>query len=232
VPATQASSLTAERRSRPLRLAILISGGGSNMVAIARACASGQIPAEVSVVIADQPGAGGIERARQLHLPVEVVDRGAFRRAGRLDRAAFEAALEQALSKHDVDLVVLAGFMFVLSADFVARYAGRMLNIHPSLLPRYTGLDTHARALAAGDRQHGASVHFVTAELDGGPLIVQAAVPVQPDDDIARLSARVHAREHIIYPMAIQWLASGRLRWNDGRPTLDGQALSAPVRHA
>jgi phosphoribosylglycinamide formyltransferase-1 len=105
-----------------------------------------------------------------------------------------------------------------------------MLNIHPSLLPRYTGLDTHARVLAAKDREHGASVHFVTAELDGGPLIVQARVPVQADDDIGRLSARVHALEHIIYPMAIQWLASGRLQWNGGRPTLDGRVLSAPVQ--
>jgi phosphoribosylglycinamide formyltransferase-1 len=215
-----------------MRLAILISGGGSNMAAIARACVSGEIPAEVAVVICDQPRAGGIERARQLNLPVVVVDRGAFRRNGKLDRLAFEAALERAISEYAVDVVILAGFMFVLSAGFVARYAGRMLNIHPSLLPRYTGLDTHARALAAGDREHGASVHFVTAELDGGPLIVQAPVPVQPDDDIASLSARVHAREHIIYPMAIQWLASGRLRWNEGRPTLDGKQLLAPVRHA
>src|SRR5689334_9577647 len=213
-----------------MRLAILISGGGSNMVAIARACASGQIPAQVAVVVSDQITAGGIERARQLDLPVEVVDRGAFRRNGKLDRIAFETALEQAIREHQADIVILAGFMFVLSAGFVARYAGRMLNIHPSLLPRYTGLDTHARALAAGDSEHGASVHFVTAELDGGPLIVQAAVPVQPDDDIARLSARVHAREHIIYPMAIQWLSSGRLQWNGGQPTLDGQALLAPVR--
>jgi phosphoribosylglycinamide formyltransferase-1 len=214
-----------------MRLAILISGGGSNMATIARACASGEIAAEVAVVIADQANAGGIERARQLNLPVVVIDRGAFRHDGKLDRLAFEAELERAISRYDADVVILAGFMFVLSAGFVSRYVGRMLNIHPSLLPRYTGLDTHARALAAGDREHGASVHFVTAELDGGPLIVQAAVPVQPDDDIASLSARVHAREHIIYPMAIQWLASGRLRWNEGRPTLDGRVLSAPVRH-
>lgn len=214
-----------------MRLAILISGGGSNMVAIAHACASGQIPAEVAVVISDQASAGGIERARQLNLPVVVVDRGTFRDAGKLDRLTFETALEQTIRKYDVDAVILAGFMFVLSADFVTRHAGRMLNIHPSLLPRYTGLDTHARVLAAGDREHGASVHFVTAELDGGPLIVQAAVPVQPDDDITRLSARVHAREHIIYPMAIQWLATGRLQWNDGHPLLDGQRLSRPVRH-
>ena len=229
----RASSLTAEpRASGPPRLAILISGGGSNMVSIARACAAGQIPADVAVVIADQARAGGIERARELALPVAVVDRGTFRRDGKLDRLAFEAVLEQNIRAHQADLVILAGFMFVLSANFVERHAGRMLNIHPSLLPRHTGLDTHARALAAGDREHGASVHFVTAELDGGPVIVQSAVPVQPGDDVQHLSARVHAREHIIYPMAIQWLASGRLQWNDGRPLLDGQLLSAPVPHA
>jgi phosphoribosylglycinamide formyltransferase-1 len=228
----QASSLTVEpRAARAPRLAILISGGGSNMVAIARACATGRISAEVAVVIADQANAGGIERARQLNLPVVVVDRGTFRSAGQLDRPAFEAALEQGLQEHAVDIVILAGFMFVLSAGFVGRYAGRMLNIHPSLLPRYTGLNTHARALAAGDGEHGVSVHFVTAELDGGPLIVQAPVSVEPGDDVASLSARVHAREHIIYPMAIQWLVSGRLQWNGGRPTLDGRALSAPVQH-
>ena len=213
-----------------MRLAIVISGGGSNMVAIARACAEGRIPAEVAVVISDHAGAGGVERARALNLPVAVIDRGTFRRNGRLDRQAFEAALESAIREHHADAVILAGFMFVLSAAFVTPYAGRMLNIHPSLLPRYTGLDTHARVLAAGDREHGASVHFVTAELDGGPLIVQARVPVVAGDDIGRLSARVHAREHIIYPMAIQWLASGRLQWNGGRPTLDGRVLSAPVQ--
>jgi phosphoribosylglycinamide formyltransferase-1 len=122
---------------------------------------------------------------------------------------------------------VLAGFMRVLSADFVARYSGRLLNIHPSLLPRYKGLDTHARALAAGDREHGASVHFVTAELDGGPVLLQGRVPVQPGDNEATLSARVHAVEHIIYPQVIGWLAGHRLEWNNGSPTLDGKALQS-----
>ena len=202
------------------------------MVAIARACQEGRIQARVVVVIADAPGAGGIERARELGLPVAVVDRHAFRREGRFDRMAFEAALQQQISAHGAEVLILAGFMRVLSAAFVERHAGRMLNIHPSLLPRHAGLDTHARVLAAGDREHGASVHFVTPELDAGPLIVQAVVPVSPGDDVASLSARVHAREHIIYPMAIEWLASGRLQWNGGRPTLDGNALHAPVRHA
>jgi phosphoribosylglycinamide formyltransferase 1 len=214
-----------------VRLAILISGAGSNMVAIAQACRDGRIPAQVAVVISDQPAAGGIQRARDLGLPVEVVDAAAFRREGRLNRGDFEAALESQISAHGANLVILAGFMRILSAAFVARHPGRVLNIHPSLLPLYPGLDTHARVLAAGDSEHGVTVHFVTAELDGGPAIIQSRVPVLPADDVQRLSARVHAAEHIIYPMAIQWLASGRLRWNDGRPTLDGGALDAPVRH-
>jgi phosphoribosylglycinamide formyltransferase-1 len=214
----------------PPRLAVLISGTGSNMVAIARACAAGQIPARVAAVISDVPEAGGLARARELGLAAQVVDRRAFRREGAPDRAAFEAALDTAIAASGADYVILAGFMRVLSPEFVARHAGRMLNIHPSLLPRYKGLDTHARVLEAGDAEHGASVHFVTPELDGGPVIAQGAVPVLPGDTVATLSARVHAVEHKLYPMVIQWLTSGRLRWNDGHPALDGKALSAPVR--
>jgi phosphoribosylglycinamide formyltransferase-1 len=212
------------------QLAILISGQGSNMQAIARACRSGQISADIALVIADTPDAGGIERARQLGIPTRTIDRHQFLRDGRPDRSGFEAALATAISDSGADYVILAGFMRVLSADFVGRHAGRMLNIHPSLLPRYPGLDTHARALAAGDTEHGASVHFVTAELDGGPLIAQATVPVLPGDDIAGLSGRVHAAEHKLYPMVIEWLTRGRLDWNGGNPLLDGVPLGAPVR--
>jgi len=214
-----------------MRLAVLISGAGSNMVAIAQGCAAGQIPAQIAVVLSDRPDAGGIGRARELGLPVAVVDRNQFRRDGRLDRAAFEAALEEPLRQHGAEVLVLAGFMTVLSPAFVERHAGRILNIHPSLLPGYPGLDTHARVLAAGERQHGATVHFVTAELDGGPLILQAAVPILAGDDVTSLSARVHAQEHIIYPMTISWLASRRLLWNGGSPSLDGLPLRAPVQH-
>ena len=214
-----------------MRLAVLISGAGSNMVAIAQACASGQIPAQIAVVLSDRPDAGGIARARALGLPVAVVDRNQFRQGSRLDRAAFEAALEEPLRQHEAEVLVLAGFMTVLSPAFVERHAGRILNIHPSLLPGYPGLDTHARVLAAGERRHGATVHFVTAELDGGPLILQAAVPILAGDDVTSLSARVHAQEHIIYPMTISWLASRRLLWNGGSPTLDGVPLRAPVQH-
>jgi phosphoribosylglycinamide formyltransferase-1 len=214
------------------RLAVLISGGGSNMVAIARACASGQVPAIVTLVASDVPEAGGLQRAQELGLTTAVVDRRSLQRDGRPDRAAFEATLEQQLLASSADFVILAGFMRVLSAEFVNRWMGRMLNIHPSLLPRHKGLDTHARALAAGDAEHGASVHFVSPELDGGPLVAQSAVPVLPDDTVASLSARVHAREHMLYPMVIQWLTSGRLLWNDGKPLLDGAPLETPVRLA
>lgn len=202
------------------------------MVSIAKACAAGQVPAVVSQVICDVPDAAGVERARELGLATTVIDRRTYLRNGKADRASFEAALCRSIDGSGADFVILAGFMRVLSPATAQRYTGRMLNIHPSLLPAYPGLDTHARVLAAGDADHGASVHFVTAELDGGPLIAQAPVPVLPGDTVASLSARVHAREHILYPMVIQWLASGRLQWNGGRPTLDGAVLTAPVRLA
>lgn len=200
------------------------------MLAIARACASGQIPADIALVLADVPEAAGIARAREMGLPARILDRRAFRRDGAPDREAFEQALAQAIEASGADYVILAGFMRVLSAGFVQRLAGRMLNIHPSLLPRHKGLDTHARALAAGDAEHGASVHFVTAELDGGPVVAQAVVPVHPGDEVASLSGRVHAGEHMLYPMVIEWLTRGRLRWNGGTPVLDGTPLGAPVR--
>jgi phosphoribosylglycinamide formyltransferase-1 len=212
------------------RLAILISGQGSNMLAIAQGCRTGRMPADVGVVIADTPEAGGIERARALGLPTRVVDRRQYLRNGKPDRDAFESALDAAITDSGAGWIILAGFMRILSAGFVTRHAGRMLNIHPSLLPRHKGLDTHARALAAGDAEHGATVHFVTAELDGGPLIAQAVVPVLPGDDVAGLSGRVHAVEHKLYPMVIEWLASGRLQLNGGHPVLDGVPLAAPVR--
>jgi len=212
------------------RLAVLISGGGSNMVAIARACQEGRIPARIVLVLSDIPEAAGLARARELGLHAVVVDRRAMLRDGRQDRQAFEAEVEREIEASGADYIILAGFMRVLSERLVQRYRGRMLNIHPSLLPRHKGLDTHARALAAGDSEHGASVHFVTPELDGGPLIAQSAVEVLPGDTVASLSARVHAREHILYPMVLQWLTSGRLEWNAGDPRLDGVPLARPAR--
>ena len=215
---------------KPLRLAVLISGRGSNLLTIARECQAGRLPAEVVVVVSDQPDAAGLPAARALGIAAVSVAADDFRPNGRFDKPAFEAAMAQVIDPHQPDLVVLAGFMRVLSADFVARYAGRMVNIHPSLLPRHKGLHTHERALAAGDTEHGVSVHYVTAELDGGPVLLQARVPVLPGDDPASLSARVQRQEHIIYPTVIDWIARGRLQCIDGQALLDGSPLREPLQ--
>jgi len=208
----------------PLRLAILISGRGSNMEAIARACLEKRIEARVGVVIADRTEATGVQLARQMGLEAHVVSSSAA-----ADRQAFERALGECIDTYRPDLVILAGFMRVLSCGFVDRYAGRMLNIHPSLLPAHRGLHTHRRALQGGDSWHGASIHFVTAELDGGPVVLQSRVRVRPDDTEATLAARVLKTEHAIYPQVIGWLAEGRLTWSDGLPRLDGEPLEVPV---
>ena len=180
------------------RLAILISGRGSNMSAIARACADGRLDARVVGVLSDRPEAAGLAAAEALGLSTEVVDRRAHP-----DRASFERALGERLAALAPDRVALAGFMRVLGPELVAAWEGRMLNIHPSLLPRHPGLDTHARALAAGDTEHGASVHLVTAELDAGPVLAQARVPVLPGDTVETLAARVLAEEHGLYVAAL-----------------------------
>lgn len=206
----------------PLRLAILISGRGSNMEALARACLAGSIAARVAVVIADRADATGLALAHELGVPTATV-------AHPGQRAGFEEALAAALAAHDPGAVALAGFMRVLSGAFVARYLGRLFNIHPSLLPKYRGLDTHRRALAAGDTRHGASVHFVTPELDAGPVVLQSRLEVRRGDTAASLAARVLATEHVIYPRALGWFADGRLAWRDGAAWLDGRPLVAPV---
>lgn len=207
-----------------LALAVLISGRGSNMVAIAQACAAGRINAAVNHVLSDQPQAPGIERAHALGLATSVIDPAAF-----ADGAAFEAALLRALQMRAHELIVLAGFMRILSPGFVARYAGRMLNIHPSLLPRHRGRDTHRRVLVAGDAHHGASVHFVTAELDAGPVVLQARVRVLPGDTPESLAERVHATEHVIYPRVIGWFAQGRVVLDGQRVWFDGHRLDEPL---
>jgi phosphoribosylglycinamide formyltransferase 1 len=208
----------------PLSLAVLISGRGSNMVAIAQACAQGRINATIARVISDQPAAAGLETARSLGLATNVVARAAFS-----DASAFELELGRAIDEDAPELIVFAGFMRILSPALVTRYAGRMLNIHPSLLPLYRGLHTHRRALAAGNAEHGASVHFVTPELDAGPVILQSRVAVCPGDTEETLAARVLASEHIIYPKAVGWFAAGRLALIDGRVWLDGVCLDAPL---
>ncbi|ANQ86283.1 phosphoribosylglycinamide formyltransferase [Azoarcus olearius] len=201
-------------------IVILISGRGSNMEAIVRAGLDG---VRVAAVISNRPDAAGLAFARAHGIPVAVVDHKAYP-----DRAAFDAALAEVIDAHTPDLVVLAGFMRVLTETFVRRYEGRLLNIHPSLLPAFPGLHTHRRALEAGVKVHGATVHFVTADLDCGPIVVQAVVPVLADDDEAALAARVLAQEHRIYPQALRWFAAGRLSLEAGRVRLrDEPATSA-----
>ena len=208
----------------PLRLAILISGRGSNMVAIARACAENRINARVAVVLSERAGAAGLDAARARGIEARAVPW-----PGNAERLRFERDLEAALAAAQPDVIVLAGFMRILSQEFVESRAGRILNIHPSLLPDYRGLHTHRRVLEAGEKAHGASVHFVTAELDGGPVILQSRVAVRAGDTESTLSARVQATEHIIYPRVIGWLADGRLAWREDRPWFEGKPLAAPV---
>ncbi len=201
-------------------IVILISGRGSNMEAIVRA----RIPGvRIAAVISNRPGAGGLAFAREHGIATAVIDHTAH-----ADRASFDAALAECIDAHAPDLVVLAGFMRVLTDGFVRRYPGRLLNIHPSLLPAFPGLHTHRRALEAGVKLHGATVHFVTAELDDGPIVVQAAVPVRADDDEATLAARVLAQEHVIYPQVVRWFAEDRLAFDPRGRAVVRDARVAP----
>jgi phosphoribosylglycinamide formyltransferase 1 len=197
------------------KLVILISGRGSNMEAIIRACSREEWPAQVAAVIASRPDAAGLAFAASRGIATAVVDHRQFP-----DRESFDAALARQIDAFTPDLVALAGFMRVLTPGFVDRYAGRMLNVHPSLLPSFAGLKTHQQALDAGVRLHGASVHFVTSQLDHGPIVVQSAVPVLNGDDAAALAERVLATEHIIYPRAVRWFVEGRLALDGPRVTL------------
>lgn len=202
---------------------VLISGRGTNLEAIIEDSRDRDCPYVVRAVISNRPDAAGLERARRAGLETQVLDHTRF-----ASREAFDAALIETIDRLGATLVVLAGFMRILTKGFVDHYRERLINIHPSLLPRFPGLDTHARAIAEGVREHGASVHFVTAELDGGPVIVQARVPVLPGDDADTLAARVLAEEHRILPRAIRWYAQGRLALENGRVLLDGKpALEA-----
>jgi phosphoribosylglycinamide formyltransferase-1 len=206
-----------------IRLVVLISGRGSNLQAILDGAVSGELPVDIRAVISNRPGVLGLERARQAGVTAVTLDHQAFP-----DRSAFETTLTALIDHHRPDLVILAGFMRVLTAEFVDHYRGRLLNIHPSLLPKFRGLHTHERAIAAGEREHGASVHFVTPELDSGPVILQARVPVLPGDDPDGLAARILEQEHRIYPLAIRWFAEGRIVFGDPDPLFDGQPLLTP----
>ena len=202
------------------RIVVLISGQGSNLDAIVRASEAQDWPGRVVAVISNRADARGLQSAQARGIPTEVLDHKGF-----ADRAAFDAALAQVVDGHSPDLVVLAGFMRILTPGFVARYEGRMLNIHPSLLPSFTGLNTHRRAIEAGCKVAGATVHFVSAELDHGPIVAQAVVPVHAGDDEATLAARVLAAEHVLYPRAVGWFVKGELRLDNGRVThLGGEA--------
>lgn len=202
------------------KLVVLISGNGSNLQSILDACESGRINGSVAAVFSNKASAYGLTRAQQASVPAHALSAQDFP-----DRDAFDRQLMQQIDAYAPDLVVLAGYMRILSPAFVAHFHDRLLNIHPSLLPKYPGLHTHRQALANGDAEHGTSVHFVTDELDGGPIILQARVPVFADDDEAEISARVQHQEHAIYPLVISWFIEGRLQMRAGKAWLDGEPL-------
>ena len=202
------------------RVVVLLSGRGSNFQAIAEAA----LPIEIVAVISNRPQAAGLAYARSRGLPAIALDH-----TGHPDRTAFDAVLADEIERHQPDLVVLAGYMRILGTDFIDRFEGRLLNIHPSLLPMFPGLKTHERALAEGVKIHGCTVHFVTANLDHGPIVIQAAVPVRADDTPDTLAARVLVQEHRIYPQAVRWFAEGRLVNNHGRINLKDDSTSQSV---
>ncbi len=209
-----------EEQAEPARIVILISGSGSNMLAIAESCKKQEMDANVVAVISNRPGVAGLDRAEQLNIETQVVDHTQFS-----TREEFDVNLIRAIDEHSPDLVILAGFMRILTADFVRRYKGRLLNIHPSLLPKYKGLHTHKRALEAEDKEHGVTVHFVSEDLDGGPNIIQAIIPILDDDNENSLQSRVQLQEHVIYPIAVKWFTEGRLSMLKGDAYFDNEPL-------
>ena len=203
-------------------LAVLISGRGSNLQAFIDACDSGHLPARIGLVISNNPAAAGLQRAERAGIATQCIDHRDYQ-----SREAFDGALVDALRACDIELVILAGFMRILTPVLIEPYLGRLLNIHPSLLPKYPGLKTHQRALDAGDTEAGATVHFVTRELDGGPPVLQARVPIVRGDTAESLAARVAAQEHAIYPLAARWFVEGRLALHATGATLDGAPIPA-----
>jgi len=204
---------------------VLASGSGTNLQALIDASRERDFPAEIKAVGCNRPNAFALERAGQAHIETFVVDHTKYQ-----SREEFDGALMQEIRRHNPDLVVLAGFMRILTTDFVRAFRGKMLNVHPSLLPKYTGLNTHQRALDAGDTLHGVSVHFVTEELDGGPVIAQAEVEVAPDDTAESLAEKVQEQEHILYPIVVRWFCEGRIQLGTDYVTFDGELLKAPLR--
>jgi phosphoribosylglycinamide formyltransferase-1 len=207
------------------RTAVLISGSGSNLQSFIDKAQDGQVALDLVVVFSNKPGAFGLERARKAGIPTECIEHGNFD-----SREAFDRAVAAVLDTYEPELLILAGFMRILSPWFVQHYEGRVLNIHPALLPAYPGLDTHQRVLDAGEKWHGSTVHFVTEKLDGGPRILQGRVEVDPNETADELCARVQSVEHRIYPEAAHWFGQGRLTYADGDAVLDGERLDEPVR--
>lgn len=201
-------------------IVVLISGHGSNLQAILDSCQQGDINGKITAVVSNRSDAYGLQRAKDAGIDAIAIEHNDFS-----DRTQFDQQLMTEIDQYQPDLLILAGYMRILSTEFVQHYAGKMLNIHPSLLPKYQGLNTHQRAIDNGDSEHGASVHFVTDELDGGPVILQAKVPVFPDDTAEDVALRVNSQELTIYPLVTQWFCAGRLQMVDGAAVLDGEPL-------
>lgn len=208
-----------------LNIVVLISGSGSNLQAIIDAIAADQLHANITAVISNRPEAKGLERAQLAGIQTESLDHKSYD-----SRESFDQALKKTIDQYQPELIILAGFMRILSDDFVSHYAGRMLNIHPSLLPEFRGLHTHQRALEAKVQQHGVSIHYVSNELDGGPLVLQAVIDVNQHDTVESLQQRIHQQEHIIYPMVIEWVAQRRLRVCDQQVYFDNILLEKPLK--
>ncbi|WP_323752762.1 phosphoribosylglycinamide formyltransferase [Marinobacter sp.] len=209
------------------KIVVLASGSGTNLQALIEASRDRDFPGEIIAVGCNRPGAFALERAAQANIPTFVVDHTKSD-----SREAFDASLMAELHRHNPDVIVLAGFMRILTPDFVRAFRGRMLNIHPSLLPAYTGLNTHKRALEAGDKVHGVSIHFVTEELDGGPVVAQSEIAVNDDDTPESLAERVQQQEHLLYPIVLRWFCEGRIQLTADGVQFDGAHLSAPMRLA
>lgn len=203
------------------RIVVLISGSGTNLQALIDACKLNDYPGEIVAVVSNKADAYGLERAKLANIPQLAIEHKNFS-----SRELYDQALVESIDVYQPDLVVLAGFMRILTPEFVQHYQGKLLNIHPSLLPKYQGLNTHQRALDAGDKEHGVSVHFVTEELDGGPVILQAKVPIFDGDDADDLASRVHEQEHRIYPLVVKWFCQKRLIMDNDKVILDNQVLS------
>ncbi|MGF2736752.1 phosphoribosylglycinamide formyltransferase [Marinobacter sp. DUT-1] len=216
--------MKAEQAPLP-KILVLVSGSGTNLQALIDASRERDFPGQITAVGSNRPGVFALERAAQANIETFVVDHKGFE-----SREDFDAALMAEIRRHNPDLIVLAGFMRILTTDFVRAFRGKMLNIHPSLLPKYTGLNTHQRAIEAGDTLHGVSVHFVTEELDGGPVIAQAEVQVAPNDTPESLAEKVQEKEHILYPIVVRWFCEGRIQLGSDYILFDGEILKAPMR--